>query len=351
MKELFYLWLLAIVSIAVVSCSSSKQFSTESPKYCAPRIAFYNVENLFDTLDAPHFSDEDFTPEGRQQWNTERYNQKLESIAKVIQGMDFPAFVGLCEVENAEVLQDLLEQPAFEQRKYGWIHQESPDFRGIDVAMIYNKRDFKVKSSSTIPIQFPSSIVENYTTRDILLVEGIFRNNKKLHFFINHWPSRRGGLAASEPRRIYVAQQLRSAVDSLIASDPESTIVIMGDFNDETSNKSIREVLGARPMEAVIEKHQLYNCFAKPDSDEMGSYNYQGDWNMLDQIIVSGNLVDNEHALTVEQPTIYRAEWMVFKHNRYGELPNRTYGGPNYYGGISDHFPVYVDISIKYKKR
>lgn len=346
MKQVLF-FCFAILVLINSSCKSSKEVPMGSPQYCAPRIAFYNVENLFDTLDTPDFADEDFTPTGRQQWNTERYTKKLESIAKVIEGMDFPAFIGVCEVENATVLADLLQQPKLKSRDYGLVHYDSPDFRGIDVAMIYNKRDFKIKSSKIIPIHFPAAIIEDYTTRDILMVEGIFRKSQTIHFFINHWPSRRGGVAESEPRRVYVAEQLRQAVDSIFNNEPKSAIVIMGDFNDETSNKSIKQTLGAAPLGSAIQDNQLYNCFAKPESNKMGSYNYRGNWNMLDQIIVSDDLASEGDTWTVQQPTIYKADWMIFKHNRYGELPNRTYGGPNYYGGISDHFPVYVDLVMK----
>ncbi|MEL6943263.1 MAG: endonuclease/exonuclease/phosphatase family protein, partial [Bacteroidota bacterium] len=226
-------------------------------KKCTPRVAFYNVENLFDTVDDPIKPDEEFTPEGRQKWSNARYFAKLLKIAKVVEQMDHPAFIGMCEVENRTVLEDLISRPALNNRAYGIVHHESPDYRGIDVAFLYDKKQFKVKKSQTIRINFPAEIVEDYTTRDILMVEGTFQKKQPLYFFINHWPSRRGGLKESEPKRTYVAAQLRKAVDSLFQVNPNAQIMIMGDFNDETDNKSISEVLNAQMESTSVTPQQL----------------------------------------------------------------------------------------------
>ncbi|MEM8523107.1 MAG: hypothetical protein AAGG68_00625 [Bacteroidota bacterium] len=315
-------------------------------KKCTPRIAFYNVENLFDTIDDPEKPDDDFTPEGRQQWSKARYFAKLLKIGKVIKGMEHPAFIGMCEVENQDVLEDLVRRPSLQNRAYGIVHHESPDYRGIDVALLYDKKQFKVQKSQTIRINFPADIVEDYTTRDILMVEGTFQKNQSLYFFVNHWPSRRGGLKESEPKRTYVAQQLREAVDSLFSINPNAQIIIMGDFNDETDNKSIAETLNAQTDDSSIASQMLYNCFAKFDQAKQGSYNFRGNMNMLDQIIVSSTLMQDGN-LSVSNPTIFKQDWMIYKGKRYGDAPNRTFGGPNYYGGTSDHFPVYVDLILK----
>lgn len=315
-------------------------------KKCSPRIAFYNVENLFDTIDDPIKPDDDFTPEGRQQWSKARYFAKLLKIAKVVEGMEHPAFIGMCEVENKSVLEDLVSRPALSNRAYGIAHYESPDYRGIDVALLYDQKQFKLEKSGTIRINFPAEIVEDYTTRDILMVEGTFQKEHQLYLFVNHWPSRRGGLKESEPKRTYVAEQLKKAVDSLFNINPNAQIVIMGDFNDETDNKSITEVLNAQQTDTNIAPQQLYNCFAKFDQAKKGSYNFRGNMNMLDQIIVSSALME-ESNLSVDNPTIFKQDWMIYKGKKYGDAPNRTFGGPNYYGGISDHFPVYVDLRVK----
>ncbi|MEN0047884.1 MAG: endonuclease/exonuclease/phosphatase family protein, partial [Bacteroidota bacterium] len=239
-------------------------------KKCSPRIAFYNVENLFDIIDDPAKPDDDFTPEGRQEWTKARYFAKLLKIAKVVEGMEHPAFIGMCEVENKSVLEDLVSRRTLSSRAYGIAHYESPDYRGIDVALLYDQKQFKLQKSSTIRIHFPVEIVEDYTTRDVLMVEGTFQKEHQLYFFINHWPSRRGGLKESEPKRTYVAKQLKKAVDSLFQINPNAQIIIMGDFNDETDNKSIAEVLNAQEKDTSLIPKQLYNCFTKLDQANQG---------------------------------------------------------------------------------
>jgi len=321
-----------------ISCTSTKELSSTTPVLpTTDRIAFYNVENLFDTLNNPLTADDDFTPTGRQKWTTARYQEKLRHIAEVIAGMEFPALVGMAEVESEQTLQDLAAEPQLAGYNYQAILEESPDYRGIDVALLYEASVFEPLYVNTLTINFPSEIIEDYTTRDILHVAGIYRGQDTLHLFVNHWPSRRDGVAESEPRRVYVAEQLRTAVDQLFAINREAKVIIMGDFNDEPTNKSIREILKATTQENTKAQNSLYNAFAERSQAMPGSYNYRGDWNMLDQIIVS-------KAVNIGNPTIYRKGEMIFDHPRYGAMPNRTYGGPNYYGGFSDHFPIYVDL-------
>lgn len=333
---------LLLLSFLLSTCQSQRTTLNSSTN--TTRIAFYNVENLFDTVDDPKHADEDFTPEGRQQWTTKRYNKKLDQIGKVIEVMAFPDLMGLCEIENRKVLTDLTKINRLSDQKYEIVHFDSPDYRGIDVALIYDSKQFKVKDVEPISVDIPESIEPNYTTRDILLVYGIYKKKYPLHIFVNHWPSRRGGLAASEPKRLFAAEQLRKAANRVITDDKDANIIIMGDMNDETDNKSITEVLNVSKLADSPQPQELYNCFSDIDAQQRGSYNYRGNWNMLDQIIVSGNLLDDD-GLKISQPTVFRQDWMTFKHDRFGETPNRTYGGPNYYGGISDHFPVYVDLS------
>lgn len=310
------------------------------------RIAFYNVENLFDTKDDPKKKDEEFTPGTKKDWTKERYQTKLLNIAKVISGMELPSLVGLCEVENRRVLKDLTSQAALQRVDYGFVHEESPDVRGIDVALLYDKAVFKVLEKQAIRINFPESVVKDYTTRDILHVKGNYRG-KLLHVFVNHWPSRYGGAKESEPKRVYVAEQLRKAVDAIFAADEHANVLIVGDFNDETDNKSlVRSLKAFRLEENNTRPKNLYNCFAKLDALKQGSYNYRGQLNLLDQIIVSTSLADTTRLPYVSEPTIYKPEWVSFRHPKYGTTPNRTYGGPNYYGGFSDHYAVFVDLNM-----
>ncbi len=307
------------------------------------KLAFYNVENLFDTTDDPETLDEDFTPDGKQQWTPERYQAKLGKISQVLDSMGTPHFIGLAEVENQTVLEDLISTESLKSGDYGIIHKNSPDMRGIDVALLYQKQHFKVLETEFIRVNFPDFIEKDYTSRDILHAKGKLSNGEILHIFVNHWPSRRGGLQQSEPKRLFVAQHVKLAVNDILEKDPKALIVLMGDFNDEPNNSSIASVLGALPDNSAAIDGLLYNCFYSMDKDKKGSYNYRGNWNMLDQFIVSGYLKDPTAPLMVKNPTIHRYEWLMYQ-GKNGPTPNRTYGGPNYYGGYSDHLPVSIEL-------
>ena len=327
------LFTLLIITLLLQSSCAQKAY----------KMAFYNVENLFDTIDDPKTKDEEFTPTGKKKWDAERYQAKLDNIAKVLDSLGSPEMFGLVEVENKQVLEDLVTKTTLNRDEYGIIHRDSPDFRGIDVAFVYKQKHFKVLEMDFITINFPVEIVEDYTTREILYVKGKVGKKEELHVFVNHWPSRRGGLAKSEPKRIYVAQQLKKAVDKILAEDENANIVIMGDFNDEPNNKSIKETLGALPGNSPLVSKSLYNYFYSFDKDEKGSYNYRGNWNMLDQFIVSTALKDAK-GLQAKNPVIFRAPWLMYKSKKNGETPSRTYGGPNYYGGYSDHLPILIEL-------
>ena len=253
-----------ICCLLIIACNSSKQAQTKQLNQTY-RFAFYNVENLFDTVDTPDKFDEDFTPTGKLKWTPERYQKKLYNISKVIEGMDFPSIVGVCEVENEAVLNDLSTTDLLKSHGYQVVHHESPDKRGIDNGLIYKKKDFKVLASDHYQINFPKEVVEDYTTRDIIYVKGIFLGIDTLHIFVNHWPSRRGGLEASEPKRVYVASQLKEKTTAILQKNANAKIVIMGDFNDETDNNSVLNTLGAKTNSEVINSSSLYNCSAKLD--------------------------------------------------------------------------------------
>ena len=327
------------------NCKSNK-LPTYNNTY---RIGFYNVENLFDTLDHPIMPDEEFTPDSKKKWNTERYNKKLNDLAKVIGGMEFPAILGVCEVENEAVLKDLTTNTSLNKYQYGIVHKESPDYRGIDNALIYQKKLFKVTQSDVITINFPKSVIgeDKYTTRDILHVTGEFNNVGTIHLFVNHFPSRYGGREQSEPKRVYVAQQLKKKVDELFAKNSAVNIFIMGDMNDETDNNSIAKTLNALPALQKSKTPTLVNCAAKLDKEGKGTYNFRGNWNMLDQIIVSSPLLSPKSKIGIGTFVIHQEEWMMYENKKYGLTPSRTYGGPNYYGGISDHLPVYIEVKTK----
>ncbi|MEM1217100.1 MAG: hypothetical protein AAGJ82_15505 [Bacteroidota bacterium] len=308
------------------------------------RVAFYNVENLFDTVDDPERKDEEFLPTGRKQWTDERYQAKLARLTEVFQLLDAPAILGVCEVENARVLRDWVNYPGFSERTYDFVHCESPDVRGIDAALLYDAERFSLVSSSRVRVDFPLWLEpEGYTSRDIIVAELADTDGQRLHLFVNHWPSRRGGTEASQHRRWRVAAALRQAVAEVQLADSSAQIILLGDFNDEPHNTSVSQALGSLPYRAEqsMLPGLLYNLFAHQvdtSSQDIGTYNYKGDWNALDQFIVTG-FTGTAH-WQIGQATIFRDERLLYK----GKRPNRTYGGSNYYGGFSDHLPIVLDL-------
>jgi len=310
-------------------------------------VLFYNVENLFDTLDNPDKIDEEFTPDSEKMWNSERYEKKLNDLARVIKSAspsELPEVVGLCEVENEKVLQDLVRTDDLRKGEYGIVHIESPDVRGIDAALLYRTGEFTVTEEKALPVVFTYDSTE--TTRDILYVRGNTRDNETMHIYVNHWSSRRGGLKETEAKRIFAAVTLRKEIDLLMNRENDARIIIMGDFNDEPTNNSIFGMLMANNKKKNASSRDLYNLmYDMHNDDNKGTYNYRGNWNMLDQIIISQPLLSPESGLhtSFDGGKIFSSEWMMYNDERLGQaVPSRTYGGPNYYGGISDHLPVYV---------
>lgn len=305
-------------------------------------IGFYNVENLFDTIADPLKKDDEFTPDSAKKWNSSRYRKKLDMLAEVIQnlgGEAYPAILGLCEVENINVLQDLADNEQLKKAKYEPILIEGPDQRGIDVALLYSKKRFKLISATSYEVNPGQG---ERPTRDILHVRGkLKQGGPTIHIFVNHWPSRYGGAEESEPKRVAAATVLAAVTENIHRTFPNEPIICMGDFNDYPHNRSLSEVL------PTGESGKLVNLMLNLKESKRGSYNYRGDWDFLDQIIVSRSLIDGELPDIVSGSTApYYTEDMVFTHPKYKDVkPNRTYGGPEYYGGYSDHLPVYTILA------
>lgn len=307
-------------------------------------VAFYNVENLFDLEDESGKNDDEFTPDGDKNWDRTKYRKKLADISRVISGInegDLPEIVGLCEVENESVVTDLVQTGLLANGNYQVIHFESPDFRGIDCAVVYRPDEFRVLDYVAVPVYFEGST--DFKTRDILYVKGRTRNREELHLFVNHWPSRIGGVEKTEPKRVAAARILKEKIDSLMEADNRARIIILGDMNDEPDNRSLQEVLGAKaPSDANA---MLVNLMFPEDEKGKGTYNYRGTWNMLDNVIVSRNLLDEKGFRCMEQQGhIFHEEWMEDVGREGDIFPRRTYKGPNYNGGVSDHFPVYFRL-------
>lgn len=338
-KAILRILLFTILVLMLESCSPYRNAARRNMT-----VAFYNVENLFDLEDAPEKADEEFTPESEKNWNRKRYEQKLEDIARVISALnegDLPEIVGLCEVENEKVLNDLTRTGLLADGKYKIVHHESPDFRGIDCALIYRPSEFKVLEHDAIPVRFDEDA--DYKTRDILYVKGRTRNWEEIHVFVNHWPSRIGGVEQTSPKRKKAAAVLKSKIDSVKNEKSRAHILVMGDMNDEPANESLREVLNAQPPSN--QNAELINLMFPADIEGRGSYNFRGNWNMLDNIVVSSGLLDEKGFQVLgDRGYVFHQEWMEFTNNEGVMYPNRTYGGPNYYGGVSDHFPVYIRL-------
>jgi hypothetical protein len=311
------------------------------------RVIFYNTENLFDTIKDPITDDAEFTPTGKAQWTSERYLHKLTNISKVLGEISeegTPIAIGLSEVENKKVSEDLAAQPALRKYDLGVIEQDSPDPRGIDVALLYSKKYLTVTATEFLTVKLPDT---DRGTRDILYARGMV-NGIEINFFVNHWPSRREGLVKSESRRCAAALVIRKKIEKIKANDPNARIIIMGDFNDNPIDSSLAHVLGAvEPMEPYG-RDSLYDLMTKPYREGKFTLKYHADKDVFDQLIVSENLIDQASSIHVKgmEGNIYKQKWLLFDHPKYGEMPNRTYSGTKYYGGFSDHLPVYIDIEF-----
>lgn len=320
------------------------------------RVMFYNVENLFDTEHEPNKQDVEFTPEGNKHWNKHKYYDKLENIAKVITAVgewDTPVLVGLSEVENNKVLKDLTQSSPLRKMQYRYVLTESRDPRGIDVALLYQRDRFKYLSHDCIRIKFPGHSKKR--TRDLLHVTGQISTGDTLDVFVVHFPSRRAGQQESEPDRLHVASVLRAKTDSLARVRTKANLIIMGDFNDEPSDRSISQVLNTKAPMYSEQPMDLFNLFLSIEKNSpIGTYKYRNQWNFLDQIIVSGNLLNSNSAFQVlpETARIFQADFLLVKDkSNGGRRPKKTFNGRNYEGGYSDHLPVFVDFQVKTIKK
>lgn len=308
-------------------------------------VAFYNVENLFDTIDAPNKFDEEFTPTEPKNWNTKRYNKKLKDLSEVLSQIDtiqLPVIIGLCEVENKTVLQDLVNESKLKDANYGIVWEDGPDFRGIDNALLYNPQAFSLIKYEAIPVLNPED--KEWTTRDLLYVNGMLYN-EEFHFFVCHWPSRRGGAEKSAPKRVLAANVVRKKVDEIQKKDLDANIVIMGDMNDEPNDIALSDVLMAVSNAQTPTNSQLVNLMYDEFEDGMGSYRYRGNWDMIDNLIVSGALINKKKGLktSLDNGFVFHKPFMEYVNDKGEMSPNRTYGR-SYYGGISDHFPIYMTL-------
>lgn len=312
-------------------------------------ILSYNVENLFDTINAPDKLDDEYTPYGNKKWNTIRYQNKLDSIAKVIKSInknELPEIIGLCEVENSMVVTDLLSKLESDFN-YDFVHNESPDARGIDVALAFRTDEFSLLSKQFFEVKY--SFDPESKTRDILYVSGVASGMDTLHIFVNHWSSRRSGREYSERKRVHTAKLLRAKADSIQKTDKNAKIIIIGDFNDEPTNYSLTYFLQANNKRVNAKDFELYNLmYDLKNIESKGTYSYRGNWDLFDQIIVTQSLLhkNSGYYTHYEAGTIFNPDWLIY-YNTKADItaPRNTFGGNNYYGGFSDHLPVYFQLT------
>jgi predicted extracellular nuclease len=310
-------------------------------------VVFYNVENLFDIYNDPKTNDDEFTPGSPKQWNEEKYKKKITDIAKVLSSInekELPSLIGLAEVENQKVLEDLVASSKLKKGKFGIVHYDSKDERGIDVALLYNKDEIELLDSKAIPVVFGFDVED--VTRDILYVKCRIKGDEIYHLFVNHWPSRTPNEQDSEIKRITAAVALRKEVDNILNFENNARIIIMGDFNDEPTNKSVLQILGAGNKRKNFNYRDLYNMmYDIHNVSNEGSVTYKDSWQMFDQLIISPSLFNTTRGyyLTFTDGKVYKDESVLFKNEQTGfTSPNKTYGGDTYYGGVSDHLPVYL---------
>ena len=308
-------------------------------------VAFYNLENLFDTIDDPNTNDEEFTPKGTAQWDSKRYYTKLSHLAEVISqiGDEYtkngPVFIGVSEVENRAVVEDLIHTPPLKSMGYEIIHFDSPDRRGIDVALLYQPKLFQVKSTKTHILRMADT---SFRTRDILQVDG-FLDGELVHVLVNHWPSRSGGEKESVPKRDAAADLCLTAVKAIYKDEPDARIIIMGDLNDDPVDESLMKHLMIKTKPENVKSGDLFDPMWQLFRDGVGSLAYRDSWNLFDQIIVSSALMDKKSdGYRYLKARVFNKKFLVEKEGPYAGYPFRTYAGGVYTGGYSDHFPVYL---------
>lgn len=309
-------------------------------------LAFYNQENLFDTIDDPRKNDNEFLPTAKKEWNTEKYRNKLNNMARVIASLNNgkgPDVLGMCEVENEAVLQDLTQTEALKAMNYGIVHFESPDERSIDNAVLYRKDIFTLTASAPYRITFTD--FPNSKTRDIVMAKLTDNKKQSLIVLVNHFPSRLGGQQESEPKRITAALLLKHIIDSVAKADPKTPVFAIGDFNDEPTDRSLDSVLQAKDNT----KSGLYNAMYSLKLKGEGTHMYQKHWTMLDQIIMTNNAVSctSPFCYVSNSATIYKQDWMLETDEKYKGAPLRTFAGNKYLNGYSDHLPVYIILKKK----
>jgi hypothetical protein len=338
--------LVAVLLICLTGWMVNLSAQTQGKKMQVFGVAFYNLENLFDTINNNGNYDKEFSPKGKNQWDSRRYWTKINNMAYSISQMTTPqtslgpAIIGLSEVENITVLQDLVKADAIKSWNLQIVHHDSPDRRGIDVSLLYNPKFFKLIRVTNHLLSIPS--LPNFRTRDQMCVVGLL-GGERIAVIVNHWPSRRGGSEQSSYLREAAAELTKHIADSLLQIDPNIGIVVMGDLNDDPFNKSCAQTLGAKKKISEVKPGGFYNPFWKKLDDGIGSYIYRGGWNLFDQIIINYNLLpDGKSKLKFRNAEVLNKDFLKQQEGQYKGYPFRTFSSGVWTGGYSDHFPTEI---------
>lgn len=314
----------------------------QEKKYALYSVAFYNLENLFDTTHDEGKNDYEYLPDGANKWTETKYQAKLKNMSEILSLLATdrlpmgPAIIGVSEIENRRVLEDLLKQPALAERGYEIIHYDGEDKRGVECAFLYNPKFFHVNSTGLLPYVYENDTI--HKTRGFLVADGELAGE---HFvcIVNHWPSR----AAASPARERAGVQVRAIKDSLQRIDPSVKIIIMGDMNDDPMNKSMSVSLGAKRKAKDTGKMDLFNPWWDTLKKGYGTLMYQGKWNLFDQIVFTGNFLNDDYSsLTYYKHEIFRRDFMFQNSGKYKGYPKRTHAGGVWLNGYSDHLPTIV---------
>ncbi len=339
-KTLFFFFTI----LTLIGCA---KMPVTSKKGRLHTIAFYNTEKLYDTKDDPQTNDDPYTPNGEMNWTQERYELKLKNIATVIAGIggdNGPAIIGLAEVENRQVLEDLINTPPLRKLGYKIIHQDMKDEQGLDIALLYKPKVFKPTATDYIKIDFKE---RNYSSRDILQVKGELQG-ELVTLYVNHWPprgrSRRG--RQDESRLQAAAATLRQAIDKQQKADPNVRIIAIGDYDAEPRSAVMQQTLKATGRPNPAYQEELFNTHYISFVNGLGSYVYRGDFQMLDQVLVSKSLIDPKEGLEYVRGSakIYDPVTIKYTLGKFKEAPKSTFSGRSYLGGYSDHFPVFIQV-------
>jgi hypothetical protein len=324
------------------------QVSAQEQNYKLATVAFYNLENLFDTTDQEGVRDTEYTPTGDKKWDYEKYKTKLTNLSRVISRIGDelsplpPTLLGVSEIENRAVIEDLINTPRLKPYNYSIIHHDSPDRRGIDVALIYQEKLFEVTNVRAVPLKVEDE--KDFRTRDQLVVSGIL-DNEKLHLIINHWPSRYGGEERSRPLRIAAAKLCRSIVDSIMQIEKNPKIIVMGDLNDDPIDESVKKHLNTTGKKKKLKNGTLYNPMYDLYKKGLGTIAYRDQWNLFDQLILSEALVGEDmDSYKLYKTKIFNQDFIIRDEGKYKGYPKRTHAGGIYLAGYSDHLPVYLFI-------